>query len=91
MTRHTDLPAREHEELRSRADKSPVLRVVRGEPTPEELAALVAVLAARFAANPGPGDTAAPPASAWRDRRRYVRRPLTPGPAAWRASAWPSS
>jgi len=67
-----------------------VLRVVRGDPTPEELAALVAVLAARSAAAAAAASTAAPPPSAWRDRRRYVRRPLSPGPGAWRASSWPS-
>jgi hypothetical protein len=69
------------------ASAVPLLRVVKGDPTPEELAALVAVIAAR-----GGGDTdAAPePTSAWRDRSRYVRRPMTPGPNAWRASVLPS-
>jgi hypothetical protein len=65
----------------------PLLRVVRGEPTPEELAALVAVLAARA----GAGETEPPPAprSAWRDRSRYVRTTLPHGSGAWRASALP--
>ncbi|MGZ4469782.1 MAG: acyl-CoA carboxylase epsilon subunit [Nocardioidaceae bacterium] len=65
----------------------PLLRVVRGEPSAEELAALVAVVAARAAAS-GPR----PPArvSAWTDRSRRVRRPLRPGPGAWQASAWPA-
>ena len=63
----------------------PFLRVVRGEPTAEELAALVAVLAARAAAAP-----ARPrPRSAWADPASRLRVPLTPGPAAWRRSALP--
>ena len=64
----------------------PVLRIVRGEPTAEELAALVAVLTARAAAHP----KAAPPEppSAWTDRAALLRKPLHPGPGAWRAAAW---
>ena len=67
---------------------TPYLRVVRGEPTTDELAALVAVLAVRATAQ---GD-APPPAigSAWTDRSRLIRRPVAHGPGAWRASAWPS-
>jgi hypothetical protein len=65
----------------------PLLRVVKGEPTAEELAALVAVIAARSG---GAGDdVGSGPRSAWTDRSRYVRRPLTPGPGAWTASALP--
>jgi hypothetical protein len=63
----------------------PVLRIVRGEPTPEELAALVAVVAARSGA-PAPAPKPIP--SAWTDRARLVRPHLHPGPGAWRASAW---
>jgi len=66
----------------------PLLRVVRGEPTAEELAALVAVLAARQrAAEAGPGDTR--PRSQWRNRARNIRPPIGPGPGAWRASGLP--
>ena len=61
----------------------PVLRVVRGDPTPEELAALVAVLAARSGDEPAP---APEPRSLWRDPAALVRRPLAPGRGAWRAS-----
>lgn len=66
----------------------PLLRVVRGDATPEEIAALVAVLAMRA------GDDEAPrPArsaqSTWSDRSRQLRGPLSPGPGAWRASALP--
>jgi hypothetical protein len=78
MTRTTDdsQPAR------------PLLRVVRGDATPEEIAALVAVLAARGSDDEAP----APPRSvknAWSDRSRSLRRPLATGPGAWRASGLP--
>jgi Acyl-CoA carboxylase epsilon subunit len=66
----------------------PVLRIVRGDPTPEELAALVTVLAARAAASAAAEPPAAP-RSAWRDRSRYARTTLPHGPGAWRASALP--
>jgi hypothetical protein len=74
------------------ADPTPVnarppLRLVRGDATPEEVAAVLAVLAAAG------GDAGTEPAprhtSQWSSRERLVRRPLTPGPGAWRASAWP--
>ena len=66
--------------------EQPPLQLVRGNASPEELAALFAVLSAAS----GSGDEApAPrPTSAWTSRERLVRRPLTPGPGAWRASAW---
>jgi hypothetical protein len=63
----------------------PVLRVVRGDATPEEIAALVAVLLSRTAA----GEAARRAPSAWADRSRQLRRPLVPGPDAWRRSALP--
>jgi hypothetical protein len=69
-----------------RPAREPLLRVVRGDATTEEIAALVAVLLTR------PGDADVPPAparSAWADRSRQVRRPLHPGPGAWRRSALP--
>ena len=64
----------------------PLLRVVRGEPTAEDLAALVAVLATRSAA--------APPTprvrSAWSDPARRLGVAGRAGPASWRRSALPS-
>ena len=65
----------------------PVLRVVRGDATPEEIAALVAVLMSRPAS--GAGAPARPAHSAWSDRSRLLGRPLHPGPGAWRRSALP--
>ena len=65
----------------------PVLRVIRGDATPEEIAAVVAVLLSRDAPSDAPPPAPAP--SAWADRSRLVRRPLFPGPGAWRRSALP--
>jgi acyl-CoA carboxylase epsilon subunit len=63
-----------------------VLRVIRGDATPEEIAALLAVVAARARAVPEP-----PPrvTASWTDRALTLRAPASPGPGAWRASAWP--
>jgi Acyl-CoA carboxylase epsilon subunit len=60
--------------------------VVRGAPTPEELAALVGVLFARARV------TGAPPPAPARSRWRASALPATPrhpGPGAWRASGLP--
>jgi hypothetical protein len=66
------------------------LSVVRGEPSAEELAALVAVLAGRSAGDEGDGMAAAPPkVSGWTDRARYVRGRLPHSSDGWRASALP--
>lgn len=65
----------------------PLLRIVRGTPDDYELAALTAVVAAAAAA------PAAPPAPArrslWANPSTRLRRPLRPGPGAWRASGLP--
>jgi acyl-CoA carboxylase epsilon subunit len=66
--------------------REPALRVVRGDATAEEIAALVAVLLSH------PADDEAPPVparSAWADRSSRLRRPLHPGPGAWRRSTLP--
>jgi Acyl-CoA carboxylase epsilon subunit len=63
-----------------------MLRVVRGDASPEEIAALVAVLVA----SAGEGEPAgAPVRSAWNDRSRQLRATLSPGPGVWRRSALP--
>ena len=54
---------------------------VSGAPTPEELAAVVAVLTAASSAVALPEDPAPP--SRWNDRAALLRRPLFPGPGAW--------
>ncbi len=67
----------------------PLLRVVRGDATPEEIAALVAVLMARSADTEAPGPPRSGQKNAWSDRSRLLRRPLSPGPGAWRRSGLP--
>jgi hypothetical protein len=57
--------------------------VVKGDPTDEELAAVIAVLSARPDAAPR---VAAPSMSGWSAYWRTSRLPITPGPGAWRAS-----
>ncbi len=69
-------------------DSPPVLRVIRGDATPEEIAALVAVVMARSASAPAPGP-APRVRSAWSDRSRQMRSPIRPAPGAWRRSALP--
>ncbi|MEU0464791.1 MULTISPECIES: acyl-CoA carboxylase epsilon subunit [unclassified Amycolatopsis] len=67
----------------------PLLRIVRGDPSEAELAALTAVVAAAASA---PGDEPEKPerTSFWADRAALVRQPLPqPGSGVWRASAWP--
>jgi hypothetical protein len=68
----------------------PLLRIVRGTPDDEELAALTAVVAGIAAAG-GRGSTpvAEQPKSRWADRAALVRQPLPSGPGAWRASGFP--
>lgn len=63
----------------------PPLRLVRGDATPEEVAAVLAVLSAVSGGAPEPAPRHT---SQWASRERAVRRPLSPGPGAWRASAW---
>jgi hypothetical protein len=64
----------------------PLLRVVRGAPDDVELAALAAVVATALSAPAAP-EPAPATRSLWADRAALLRRPLTPGPNAWRGSA----
>jgi hypothetical protein len=68
----------------------PVLRVVRGDATPEEIAAVVAVLLLRPAASDSADSAPRSSPSAWADRSRQLRRPVFPGPGAWRRSGLPA-
>jgi hypothetical protein len=63
------------------------LRVVRGAPTPEELAAAIAVIeAARTEeVDLGKGFERSL-ASTWSSNQAQLRSPITPGPGAWRAA-----
>jgi hypothetical protein len=69
----------------STAGRVPLLRVVKGEPDAEQLAALTAVVAALAA------PTAEPPRRTpeWNHHRRMQRVALRAGPGAWRASGLP--
>jgi hypothetical protein len=62
-----------------------MLRIVRGTPSYEELAALTTVLAA--ASPRSATDIPSPRGSAWAAPAARLRTPLHPGPGAWRASA----
>ncbi|MFI5958394.1 acyl-CoA carboxylase subunit epsilon [Cryptosporangium sp. NPDC051539] len=68
------------------AGTEPVLRILRGTPTAEELAALVGVLAARSAAAVPSGPRAR---ELWRRQEARIGAPLAAGPGAWRASGLP--
>jgi Acyl-CoA carboxylase epsilon subunit len=66
------------------ATEAPAIRIVRGHPTVEEIAAFVVALSALSAT------AATPPAPAgsdgWAARWRGLRTELRPGPQAWRFS-----
>ena len=63
------------------------LRVVKGDPSPEEVAALVAVL--QGLAGAGDGESPPPPRSEWAAPHRRLRTVFPSGPGAWRSSALP--
>jgi hypothetical protein len=62
----------------------PTLRIVKGDATPEEIAALVAVFAGRSA----PAEEAKPAPSAWIYRRAQLSKPVFVGPGEWRRSGF---
>ena len=66
----------------------PVLKLVRGNATEEEIAALVTVVAAMQ----GAGEQAAParPPAAWSANHRKTRETFRHGPGGWLSRALPS-
>jgi acyl-CoA carboxylase epsilon subunit len=70
-------------------DPVPLLRVVRGQPTGEETAALAVVLTAKLAARPAQAREERAIAGGWADRARAMRAPLAPGRGAWRNTVRP--
>ncbi|WP_353944408.1 acyl-CoA carboxylase subunit epsilon [Streptomyces sp. HUAS MG91] len=67
-----------------------MIKVVRGNPTPEELAAALAVVQARAAAAPEAPASAAE-RDAWADPSRIARHRLpAPGPVSWSRTYWPA-
>src|SRR5690242_5847340 len=65
---------------------TPTLRILTPSTTPEEVAAIVAVLSAVGGAGAPPRKR---PARAWSAPQRGVRRTLPHGPGGWRASGLP--
>ena len=68
------------------AEDAPVLRIVTPDTTPEEVAALVAVLAGIGGSGGRPGRRRTPE---WSAHHRKVRRALPHGPGGWRSSGLP--
>ena len=67
----------------------PVLEVVAGDPSAEDLAALTVALSAVLAARGAPAGQPGRAASGWADRSRLMNAPPRPGPDAWCRSARP--
>ena len=66
------------------------IKVIAGSPTPEELAAVVAILEAAHAEQVTEGKTQAKkPASSWKKNTSIFRNDLTPGFGQWRAQYRP--
>ncbi|MFG1750756.1 acyl-CoA carboxylase subunit epsilon [Streptosporangium sandarakinum] len=61
------------------------LKIVHGEPGPEEVAALVIAITSRTAPE---GKTVRKPGN-WRDPAYRLRKPLPSGQGAWRSSGLP--
>ncbi|MCX5258198.1 acyl-CoA carboxylase epsilon subunit [Streptomyces canus] len=66
------------------------IKVVRGNPTPEELAAALAVVRARAAAATTTPSGAEEQRAAWSDPSRIAGHRLPqPGPTSWARTYWP--
>lgn len=66
-----------------------MFRVVAGQPTDEEIVALAAALTVKRAESARAASPPRPLPGGWSDRRRQLRIPPVPGPAAWRRSSLP--
>ncbi|MFB7323346.1 acyl-CoA carboxylase epsilon subunit [Streptomyces sp. NPDC056190] len=67
-----------------------MIKVVRGNPTPEELAAALAVVRARAAAAANTPSGAPAPRDSWSDPSRIAtHRVPHPSPTAWSRTYWP--
>ncbi|MEY9993831.1 hypothetical protein ABIE67_005863 [Streptomyces sp. V4I8] len=66
------------------------IKVLRGNPTPEELAAALAVVRARAAAASATPPGAPKPRDGWSDPSRIAAHRLPqPGPSTWARTYWP--
>jgi hypothetical protein len=72
--------------LSEQESTEPVLRIEKGEPTDEELAALIAAVSAKIEASRTKQENRP---SNWAAYWRSVGAPPSPGPSAWRQSALP--
>jgi hypothetical protein len=68
------------------ASTSPALRVISGSATPEEIAVILALVAASSGSAAEPDVTEV---NRWNDRSAHLRTVMHPGQGAWRASALP--
>lgn len=66
------------------SDQQPTIRFVSGNPTDEEIAAVVAVITAQSAS--AQSQEADPPRSGWAAYWRTVKAPIQPGPGNWQAA-----
>ncbi|MFE0422714.1 acyl-CoA carboxylase epsilon subunit [Streptomyces sp. NPDC058953] len=67
-----------------------MIKIVRGNPTPEELAAALAVVRARALGAGTPHPDEPPAVSEWSRPAHRTRPPLpTPSPNAWPHTFWP--
>ncbi|MEO3808763.1 acyl-CoA carboxylase subunit epsilon [Sphaerisporangium sp. B11E5] len=64
-------------------EQQPYLRIVRGDASPEEVAALVIALTTRETSTQGTPRNS----GTWRSPAHHMRSGLPHGPGAWRASA----
>jgi hypothetical protein len=88
MTRDADPAAKSEPQPKGgQGDATPaLLKVVSPNATPEEIAALVTVLAALGGDEPAPKRRTPPE---WQSPSRTVRRTLPHGPGGWRSSGLP--
>jgi len=68
---------------------APVLSIVTGSPSAEEIAAAVVALVTARTAPASPAEPGGRIRSQWSSRSRLLREPLPRGPGGWRASFMP--
>ena len=73
---------------RGEPGQPPALAIVAGNPSAEQIAAVVTVLSAR-AASAGRARAGETARYGWSARSRMLRAPVLRGPGGWRASALP--
>jgi hypothetical protein len=67
----------------------PALRIIKGNPSPEEIAAVTVVLSIATSGDGEPDRREQVLSGGWADPARRLRQPVPPGPGAWRASTQP--